>query len=843
MIRTTGRAPSAADCTNMAKIQCSEVTLWPPPLQQGTVTMPWDLDRFYGKNANLPSKTTFSRLETRLIPSFSSRLFTLPLDILEYLLDRLKKRDAFRLSQTCKTFMWHPVVLKAIFHEPISTREIENWYDHLPDRVMNTKMMVGPPVTWGINASTGPFVRRITIPEWISLQDLDYLIAHCPNLHAVDFTEIFESLPYDVERPLEENLGSDSDYDIEFWPWVLDWCPALFRNLKSIHLPYGCWKTVYSRQHSYEQSQSVCLPILLHQADHLQSLEITCQQEPKRRPTPETRWETSAKLLTEILDNVSRGLTSLALYQSESTISNLDIFLQSLTVFPKLRTIKLSLHRDLEMYQRDTQPMYGFDSIIAPILSSSTKEYEHDTASVLEYLSIIKKISDRGRFSLVSSDCGEDYHSTPRDYYGLCHTELVHGPSVGFWTPVWTWNDCLNGVDGQNNPSVDTPDIGKCRALFEELTKARVLVSLELEPLNASRGAFFAGPWDRSVPHRCYDGSDDVGNILNGYPQSRSGGRAKILVTRHLERQPKQRFKQRSLLTTVTSKNPSPYYGMATGVNDQSPRRSPFDLATLEDRPSHGDHKNALVFRHLALAAWLSPKQETPQKKQRGSSDTVNAHSSISAAASNTLDVKTETPDPIWQLNKIGDLVDDLRLVWHEWFAYVYTITFAKHCDTNPEWHEWSKVIHKCKIHLRARLWREAEYTALLFRRIRVDFPRLTRFALYIPAALYVNHDQTFINNVLPGTGWTVNHYGSVGGSPPIPSLNTACLKLADDFCPFIRRIFTRPAPTDDPTAVIVHDDEWHVTKRPLFDLDGQYKSMEQLLTEPLWENYTTGED
>ena len=61
--------------------------------------------------------------------------------------------------------------------------------------------------------------------------------------------------------------------------------------------------------------------------------------------------------------------------------------------------------------------------------------------------------------------------------------------------------------------------------------------------------------------------------------------------------------------------------------------------------------------------------------------------------------------------------------------------------------------------YLKGRLWREAEYTALLLRRVRIDFPRLTRFALYISAALYPDHDQSCINHVLLGTGWAVKSY------------------------------------------------------------------------------------
>ena len=768
----------------------------------------------------------------------SSRLFTIPQDVLENLLRRMTKRDAFRLSQTCKSFMWHPALLKAIFHEPISISEIQSWYGQLPD----TKMVMGPPVTWGINAFTGPFVRRLAVPEWTSEQDIHYLTAHCPNLNAIDLTEIFETVnpptgwysddSDDLYSALEEEEG-----EIRSLPSMLNRCPALFRNLRSIHLPYGFWNTIYSRRHSYQQSFSAGFPSLLHLADHLQSLELTCQQGSALDPSPGSRRKASAKLLKGILDNVSRRITTLALYDSESTIENLDSFLQSLAIFPKLRTIKLSLHRDLLMYQRNSQPTYGFDSVIHPILSSLTKEYEHDTASVIQYLSTIKRINDRGRFSLVSSDCGEAYHSTPREYYGLCHTKLVHGPRNDLWTPVWTWNDRLHWVEGhQDHPSVEVVDIGKCRALFEELIKACIPVSVELEPLVVPFGAFFAGPWEAGISYQRYS---DEGDVVNAHYPFLPGNGAfdPIDFTEH---HPKQHFIERRVLTSIEAKNIPLYYGVPTGFDDQPFPTASVDLATFGDKLTYGRYRDNFGFVTPAQMSVVSPKNAAPQKKQRNISKSI-AKTYITSATSGTTDTKTESPDPIWRLNEIGDLVDDLRLVWQRSFAYVYTGMFTVQCDPNPDWPKWSRGMQKCKTNLRARLWREAEYTALLFRRIPVDFPRLTRLALYIPAALYPDHDQTFINHVLPGTGWTVKHCGPVGGTPPIRNRKEAYLKIADEICPFIRRIFTRPAPTDDPSAVIVHDDEWHITKRPQFDLDGEYKSMDQLLTEPLRNNYTKG--
>ena len=100
----------------------------------------------------------------------------------------------------------------------------------------------------------------------------------------------------------------------------------------------------------------------------------------------------------------------------------------------------------------------------------------------------------------------------------------------------------------------------------------------------------------------------------------------------------------------------------------------------------------------------------------------------------------------------------------------------------------------------------------------------------------YSDDDLPMTHHALPGTGRMVKCYGkhheSVGGLSPYLTIGNACLQLADDFCPFIRRAFTRPMPMADRSAVIVHDDESHVTKRPLFDLDGEHKCKEQCFTE-----------
>ena len=125
----------------------------------------------------------------------------------------MTKKEIFRLSQTCKSFMQNPALIGAIFYEPVSVADIGAWYWNLPDFEMNK--MVGPPVTWGIDASTGPYVRCLALPEWTSEQDVKHLIAHCPNLDAVDFVEICKSVPDRLFlRPNDDtnqNVNGDGD--------------------------------------------------------------------------------------------------------------------------------------------------------------------------------------------------------------------------------------------------------------------------------------------------------------------------------------------------------------------------------------------------------------------------------------------------------------------------------------------------------------------------------------------------------------------------------------------------------------------------------------------------------
>ena len=677
---------------------------------------------------------------------------------------------------------------------------------------------MGPPVTWGINALSGPFVRRIALPEWTSEQDIHHLTAHCPNLDAVDFTAMYQSVPdrrvRQADDDTNENDSGDADDEEEeffdYWPPWLDRCPALFQNLGSVRIPYGCWKG--SSRHPlrrYQFNRMARFPKNLSLAEHLHSLTISCLPMLTRGTSPYTRRKASANLLAGILSIRSQELTTLALYDSVSNIDNLGRFMQSLTVFPKLRTIKLSLHRDLFLYQTELHYLHNISSIIYPILSYPTK-YKDDTASVLQYLSIIKKIKEGGRFSVVpiDKDCGWPYN--PREFYGLCYDEVLYGLGNNLWAPVWLWNDRLHWVIDPKYPrEVEVVDIGKCRALFKELNRARIGVSLELGPHPfLGRGGSFATDWVDEIKYRHYtpDGNAHDENIA--------------CPPRHSRVSPAgfdagQHFLQRDL-PRITSKISAP-----SSYEDAIQR--------LSDDPE--------PLRNLSL--------HPPTTATTTQSANRTAQPQADSEAPPATNPNTNIPNPIWRLNQIGDLVNDLRLILTQTFAYVYVGEFAQ-TRGRPSAHseDWRSVVHKCSYHIRDRLWRESEYTALFFHRVALDFPRLTRFALYIPAALYPDHDQTFIDRVLPGTGWTVRHHARrdecVGdGFEAVGKyLDPVCVALTEELCPFIRRIFTRPTVTQDPASVIVHDHARYVTPRPPVDLDGEYTSMERLLTEPLRAHY-----
>ena len=168
-------------------------------------------------------------------------------------------------------------------------------------------------------------------------------------------------------------------------------------------------------------------------------------------------------------------------------------------------------------------------------------------------------------------------------------------------------------------------------------------------------------------------------------------------------------------MTTITSKNPSPYYGIATSADYQSPITMPLDFAAFGDKLSYSDYQGGNDFHPLALAARLSPKEQTPHEKRRARSRHNKypiSHHPIRPRLNRPEDTYPRSHLAPKQ-NRRSHQRPPLRLTCHESFACPYALKFTTHDGRNPNWSHWAKTIHSCIIHLRASLYRESEQTAL----------------------------------------------------------------------------------------------------------------------------------
>lgn len=194
-----------------------------------------------------------------------------------------------------------------------------------------------------------------------------------------------------------------------------------------------------------------------------------------------------------------------------------------------------------------------------------------------------------------------------------------------------------------------------------------------------------------------------------------------------------------------------------------------------------------------------------------------------------------------WNLHQVSDLVDEVRLIWNDSFG----LSGGSELDLleikRPS--GVGLLSRRGKDILPLRLAHEAKRMAPFFKLLKHNFPTLTRFALYIPTALYPDHDQQFIDLCLPGLGWSVAHCGSGGGGEqpkkvekyfdnyhhPCGQDKAYYNEAWDDVrlyanekekdlarCPMIHRVFTRKLGVSK--APVLHDEVYR-TKRPQRDL------------------------
>ncbi|KAG8529151.1 uncharacterized protein KY384_005786 [Bacidia gigantensis] len=210
-----------------------------------------------------------------------------------------------------------------------------------------------------------------------------------------------------------------------------------------------------------------------------------------------------------------------------------------------------------------------------------------------------------------------------------------------------------------------------------------------------------------------------------------------------------------------------------------------------------------------------------------------------------------ETPMFLWGLPLIDHSISDLRIHYGECFSQIWEI-MRYNLDELPALGglpdlDSPEILDYFRGQIEARLKIESKGLALLFRSLQ-KYHKLNRLALYMPAALYPDHDQTFIDCCLPAGAWTVQHEGS--GGDGFAQNSKACgpllkvRQVSKKMCPFIHRVFTRASSVGTaPGYRIVNALPRNNTVRPEVDLKGVGTDMETLLTCEMEEHFVEGWD
>lgn len=130
-----------------------------------------------------------------------------------------------------------------------------------------------------------------------------------------------------------------------------------------------------------------------------------------------------------------------------------------------------------------------------------------------------------------------------------------------------------------------------------------------------------------------------------------------------------------------------------------------------------------------------------------------------------------------WRLETIGDLVDDLRLIWRRGHVFGREEAWQIYHGGTPLGAEKTVRQHlaRTRQRLEDRLEHESQHITPFFKKLHHFCPNLTRLALHIPGPLYPSNDATFISAILPGdnTCWTVKHHGSAAVDKTLLNSNT----------------------------------------------------------------------
>lgn len=207
----------------------------------------------------------------------SPLLYSLPQDILSIVTNFLPQSSKIAFSQTSRTLNCSSTLEYALYKEPISMTDfpmiladikeeerervlfpyatgLHEKTSYLED-LLSLRGLGGlddhvylsstkcRKICRGINEHTGLHVRKLTIPYFLTLDEIQPFAMHCPNLISLDLgsvirAEAFPDMDSREYDPVTEPLRTDPILNLG-WANRVNHFPSLFENLKELKVSYN----------------------------------------------------------------------------------------------------------------------------------------------------------------------------------------------------------------------------------------------------------------------------------------------------------------------------------------------------------------------------------------------------------------------------------------------------------------------------------------------------------------------------------------------------------------------------------------------------------------------------
>ena len=460
----------------------------------------------------------------------SRPLLSTPPEIFAQIISNLSCNDLITLSETSRALRYNHLIERALFTEPISRTGFpltleelkfdvgiraggfaEDLHDlsELCDDALSLKGRTGKSdpkylkadtcnyIGKKLNARTGSYVKRLAIPNFLTIADILPYANHCHNIEFLDLSSLIH--PIDQDEPEFE-----LDEPTFVYPFRLRWqelleddCIDLFTNVRSIKV--DLLGTSIGQRGGWERALQN-LADLLRQAQNLKCLHI--------HSPPLSTLDTlfNSPVFTFTLSNVlaanaPKGLTELRLDGMFHNIRNYHTFLNEIgEALPQLRNVSFSIDQDLQMLGLDSVDEY--QQVAGEFKENTEIDLIRETPlNCWEYIRMLKRLSDDPRWtsSLKCLKADQIYEINPRALFSAKDHQRSKNPEgkelFGWlkqtlqWTPTFNWYDQMQNIKTltwvysslHNMPSAERyDDLELCRELFQDLKSVGIPVKLLL---------------------------------------------------------------------------------------------------------------------------------------------------------------------------------------------------------------------------------------------------------------------------------------------------------------------------------------------------------------------------